>query len=128
VTTEAYVKEDIRKTRIPVEYKATYTLGDISGEAFFTDISEDGIALRVRQVFAIGDILTIQSRISDNLTLDFIGEVRNINGNVVGIIIKEIDPYIQTRFMEHVNSLLRMASRGSTEEFKRVVDQIKKRG
>lgn len=127
MASEVDFKEGIRKTRIPVEYKATYTMEDTSSEAFITDISESGIALRVRQAFAIGDILKIQSRISDNLTLDFIGEVRNINGNIVGIRIKEIDPYIQNRFIEHVNALLRIAGKSSTEQFKRIVEQIKTR-
>lgn len=84
------MKEGFRKTGISVEYKASYKIRDMTGEALITDISEGGVALRVRQAFSVGDIVVIQSDISNNLTLRFKGEVRNVDGNIVGAMILEI--------------------------------------
>jgi hypothetical protein len=111
------LKDGFRKTRIPVEYKATYLLGDITGDGFITDISEDGIALRTRQVLIIGDKLNIQSEISDSLIFEFKGEVRNVQGNLVGVMIKEIDPDIKQRFLDHIDGVLRLIERNKTEHF-----------
>ena len=110
--------KNIRHTRLPVEYKATYSFGDISGEGFLTDISEGGVALRVRQALAIGDELQIISRISSGLILEFSGEVRNINGNIVGIKIKIIDPRIHERFKSHIEGILRIANKREIEKYK----------
>jgi hypothetical protein len=110
-------KDGFRKTRIPVEYKAKYLMGDIAGDGFITDISEDGIALRTRQVLIIGDKLTIQSEISDSLTFEFNGEVRNVQGNLVGVIIQEIDPEIKQRFLDHIDGVLRLINRNKTEHY-----------
>jgi len=87
--------ENLRSTRIPIEYKAIYTMGNISGEGFITDISKYGVAVRVKQALVIGDELHITSKISNDLILEFTGEVRNINGNIAGIMIKSIDPDIR---------------------------------
>ena len=124
---EGYKKEESRYTRIPVEYKATYTLGRITGEGIITDISEGGIAMRTRQAFAVGDELKIQSRITSNLILEFTGEVQSYQGNILGIQIKEIDPEIMRRFKDHVGGMLRVVSRASTEEYKLAVKSIKKK-
>jgi len=100
---EEYKKErNLRSTRIPIEYVATYTMGNISGEGFITDISKNGVAIRVKQALAIGDELHITNKILNDLILEFTGEVRNINGNIAGIMIKSIDPDIQERFMNHI--------------------------
>ncbi len=65
---EEYNKmKNLRCTRLPIEYKTTYSFGNISGEGFLTDISEGGVALRVKQALAIGDELQITSRISSDL-------------------------------------------------------------
>jgi hypothetical protein len=110
--------ENYRLTRIPIEYKAHYTLGEISGDGLITDISEGGIALRVEHALSIGDKLLITSQITGNLTLDFTGEVRNIMNNIEGIRIMEIDANIQERFLEHVNGTLRMLNKSNREKFK----------
>ena len=106
-----------RSTRLPVEYKAEYTLGEISGEGLITDISSGGIALRVKQSFALGDQLLVQSRISNDLVLEFSGEVRNMEGNIVGIKIIDIDPGIHERFNSHIDAMLRMANKKQVEKF-----------
>lgn len=125
---EEYKKaENLRSTRVPMEYTATYTMGNISGEGFITDISERGVAIRVKQALAIGDILHITSKISNELILEFTGEVRNINGNIAGIMIKLIDPGIQERFMNHIDSMLRLMHMKGTEQYKLDKNRIKKR-
>ena len=110
--------ENFRLTRIPIEYKARYTLGEISGEGLITDISEGGIALRVQHALMIGDKLHITSQITGDLTLDLTGEVRNIANNMAGILIKEIDSKIKERFLEHVNGMLRMMNKSNREKYK----------
>ncbi len=92
-------------------------MGDIVGEGFITDISEEGIALRTNQVLIIGDKLKVQSEISDNLNFEFMGEVRNVQGNLVGVLIKEIDPEIKQRFLDHIDGVLRFIKRNKTEHF-----------
>jgi hypothetical protein len=106
-----------RSTRLPVEYKAEYSLGYISGEGFITDISASGVALRVRQSFVTGDHLYIKSRISNDLLLEFSGEVRNVDGNIVGIKIMDIDPSIHERFSAHIESMLRIANKREVEKY-----------
>ena len=109
--------ENVRLTRIPIEYKARYTLGEISGEGLITDISEGGIALRVQHALSIGDKLQITSQITGDLTVDFFGEVRSLKNNIAGILIMEIDPKIKIRFLEHVNGILRMMNRPNREKY-----------
>lgn len=129
MTGKEYVtKGSFRSTRIPVEYKAIYTVKNITGEALITDISEGGVALRVKQAFAVGDKVVIQSDISNNLTLKFKGEVRNVEGNILGVMIMEIDPDVHKRFMDHIKGMLRMMNRSSTEKFRYAVQMIKKKG
>ena len=128
MTGKGYVaREGFRSTRIPVEYKAVYTVRKITGEALITDISEGGVALRVKQALSVGDIITLQSDISNNLTLKFKGEVRNVDGNIVGVMILEIDPELHRRFLEHIRGMLRMMNRSSTEKFRYAVQMIKKK-
>jgi hypothetical protein len=110
-------KDGFRKTRIPVEYKATYYLENSAGDGIITDISESGIAMRTRQVLIIGDKLDVQSVISDSLTFEFKGEVRNVQGNVVGVLIKEIDPDIKQRFLDHIDGVLRLIKGNKSEHF-----------
>ena len=106
-----------RSTRLPVEYRAEYSLGDISGKGLITDISAGGVALRVKQSFVIGDQLYIISRISNDLVLEFGGEVRNMEGNIVGIKITDIDPSIHERFSNHVAGMLRIANKSEIEKY-----------
>ena len=106
-----------RSTRLPVEYKAEYSLGLISGEGLITDISSGGIALRVKQSFAIGDHLFIKSRISSDLVLEFSGEVRNTESNIVGIKIIDIEPGIHERFINHIEGMLRIVDKRKVEKF-----------
>jgi len=116
---EEYDKmSNFRSTRLPVEYRANYRLGDISDVGLITDISSGGVALRVKQAFAIGDELHITSRISSDLVLEFSGEVRNMEGNIVGIKIKAIDPSIHERFKDHIAGMLRMVNKGEVEQYK----------
>jgi hypothetical protein len=110
--------ENFRLTRIPIEYNARYTLGEISGKGLITDVSEGGIALRVEHALKIGDKLQITSQITGDLTLDFTGEVRNIANNIAGILIMEIDSRIKERFLEHVNGMLRIMNRSKREKYK----------
>ena len=116
---EEYKKlKNLHCTRLPVEYKANYSFGDIKGEGILTDISEGGVALRIKQALAIGDELQITCRISSGLILEFSGEVRNINSNIAGIKIKEIDPSIHERFKSHIAGILRIANKREIEEYK----------
>jgi hypothetical protein len=108
---------NFRSTRLPVEYSAEYRLGNMSGEGLITDISSGGVALRVKQSFALGDQLFIKSRISSDLVLEFSGEVRNTEGNMVGIKILDIDPSIHERFTHHIEGLLRIANKRNVEKF-----------
>jgi hypothetical protein len=124
---EYVTREGFRSTRIPVEYKAIYTVRKITGEALITDVSEGGVALRVKQALSVGDIITLQSDISNNLTLKFKGEVRNVDGNKVGVMILEIDPELHRRFLEHIRGMLRIMNRSSTEKFRYAVQMIKKK-
>ena len=113
-----YQKEnELRYTRIPVEYKAVYFMGDISGEGIITDISEGGIAMRVNQAFIVGDELAVEAAISSNLILKFTCEVRSIQGNMLGIAIKEIDPDLKERFTSHIEGVLRMKKLDRREIF-----------
>lgn len=111
-------KGGYRGTRIPAEYKAEYTMGSITGSGYITDISEGGVAMRSNQVFVIGDELHVTSDISNNLVLEFDGEVRNIQGNIIGIMITHIDPEIRNRFMDHIEGVLRMANRERQEKIR----------
>lgn len=124
---EEYKKEGLRSTRIPTEYRATYTLGSITGEGFITDISEKGVAMRAKQVLVEGDRLHVTSSISSNLTLEFEGEVRNIQGNIIGIKIMEIDPEIKQRFLSHIEGMLRFANRAKTERFRLEKNNLKEK-
>lgn len=115
---EEFTKEKLRSTRIPTEYRATYTLGSITGEGFITDISEKGVAMRTKQVLVENDELHVTCPVSSNLTLEFDGEVRNIHGNIVGIMIVDIDPDIRQRFIDHIEGMLRLSNRERTERFR----------
>jgi hypothetical protein len=110
-------KDNFRETRIPVELKATYTMGDIIGEGLLTDMSANGIAMRTNQVFVVGDKIEVQSEISDNLTLEFTGEIKNVQGNMIGVLITKIDSRIRERFMEHVNGMLRLMKSPEKEKY-----------
>jgi hypothetical protein len=122
---EEFKKEGLRSTRIPTEYRATYTLGSITGEGFITDISENGVAMRTKQVLVEGDRLHITSPISSNLTLEFEEEVRSIQGNIIGIMIVDIDPDLQRRFISHIEGMLRLVNREKTERFRLDNNRIK---
>jgi hypothetical protein len=110
-------RSGMRNTRIPTEYRATYTLGNITGEGYITDISENGVAIRSNQVLVPGDKIQVSSTISNNLTLEFEGEVRNIQGNNIGIMITDIDPDLHERFMSHIDSMLRMMNKKRNEPY-----------
>jgi hypothetical protein len=110
-------EENLRNTRIPVEYCAEYLLGDCTAQGIITDISEDGFALRTRQVLLVGDKLRIRSEISSHLTLECIGEVQNVQGNRVGILISDIDPNTKQRFLDHIDGVLRLIKKNGTEHF-----------
>jgi Tfp pilus assembly protein PilZ len=110
-------KGNYRGTRIPAEYEVEYRMGTIVGKGYITDISEGGVAMRTNQVFVIGDELHLKSDISTNLTLEFAGEVRNTQGNIIGIMITDIDPEVQQRFMDHIEGVLRMINRERKEKF-----------
>ena len=113
-----YQKDNgLRYTRIPVEYKAAYYMGDISGEGIITDISEGGMAMRVNQALIIGDELAVEASISSNLILKFTCDVRSIQGNMVGIAIIEIDPDLKERFTSHIEGVLRMKKLDRREIF-----------
>ena len=116
---EKYNKiEYFSDTRIPIEYIAKYSFGNISGAGLITDISSNGIALRVKQAFVIGDELHVKSIISNDLILELSGTVRSIEGNIVGIKIKTIDPGIHERFKQHIEGILRIANKREIEKYK----------
>ncbi|UCB46120.1 MAG: PilZ domain-containing protein [Spirochaetota bacterium] len=110
-------EKEWRLTRIPVEYEATYHMGDISGEGIITDVSEGGIAMRVNQTFIVGDELVVESMISSNLILEFTSEIRSVQGNILGIEIKEIDPDLKERFLNHIDGILRMHKLDKRERY-----------
>jgi len=107
--TERYIKgSNIRSTRIPIEYSVTYTMGNISGEGFITDISKGEVTIRIKQALVIGDELYIKIKISNELIVELTGEVRKINGNIARIKIKTIDPDVRERFINHIDGMLRL--------------------
>ncbi len=110
--------EYFRDTRIPVEYIAKYSIGNIGGAGLITDISSNGVALRVKQAFVIGDELHFKSIISNDLILELSGTVRSIEGNIVGIKIQTIDPSIHERFKKHIEGLLRLTNKSGVEKYK----------
>ena len=110
-------EEGLRHTRISAEYKATYTLGDITGEGFITDISEGGVAMRTSQPFVVGDEPKISIKITDKLILEFTGVVRGIQGDILGIQIKEIDSEMKERFLSHINGIIRLMNRQRFETY-----------
>ena len=110
--------EYFRDTRIPVEYIAKYSIGNISGAGLITDISSNGIALRVKQVFVLGDEVHVKSIISNDLILELSGTVRSIEGNIVGIKIQTVDPSIHERFKQHIEGLLRLTNKSGVEKYK----------
>ena len=110
------IKVGFHHTRIPIEYKATYTIGDIIGEGFIWEVSENGIALRTNQALVIGDKVSVLSNIKDNLILKFTGEIRNVQGNIVEILIKEIDQNLKQRFMHHIEGILQIMKKVNNEK------------
>jgi hypothetical protein len=110
--------ENLHNTKLPVEYKANYSFGTIAGEGFITDISSNGVALRVKQAFVIGDEVHVKSIITNDLILEFSGKVRRIEGNIVGIKIKTINPRIHERFKKHIEGLLRLTNKSVVEKYK----------
>jgi hypothetical protein len=113
-----YQKEKgLRYTRIPVEYMATYSMGDINGEGIITDISEGGFAIRVNQTLIVGDELAVVVNISSNLILNFTCVVQSVQGNIMGIAIKEIDQDLQERFTSHIEGMLRMKKLDKRERY-----------
>ena len=125
-----YREEGSRYTRIPVEYKATYAFGNITGEGLVTDISEGGIAMRTRQAFVVEDELKIRFMVTKDMILDFTGEVRSIQGNILGILIKEIEPEMMIRFKDHIDGMLRLIKTPKLERYalsKKVIQNKKRR-
>ena len=110
--------EYFRDTRIPVEYIAKYSIGNIGGAGLIIDISSNGIALRVKQVFVLGDEVHVKSIISNDLILELSGTVRSFEGNIVGIKIQTIDPSIHERFKRHIEGLLRLTNKSVVEKYK----------
>jgi hypothetical protein len=51
------------------------------------------------------------------LTLKFTCEVRSVQGNILGIEIKEIDPDLQERFTSHIEGILRAKKLDSRERY-----------
>ena len=109
--------ENLHTTRLPVEYKAKYIFGTIVGEGSITEISANEVALRVKQAFLIGDELHVKSIITNDLLLEFYGTVRSIEGNIVGIKIKTINPKIHERFKQHIAGLLRLTNKSGFEKY-----------
>ncbi len=109
----------IRPTRIQVNVRASYTLKNCEGEGNITDISTGGIAMEVKQIFVIGDLVRIVFRLPDssNQEIDFWGIVRSVNGNLLGIRFEEISNDNSEKLDHFVTSLILEAGRNSRENF-----------
>jgi c-di-GMP-binding flagellar brake protein YcgR len=109
----------IRPTRIQVNFKANYTLKNCEGEGHIVDISTGGIAMEVKQIFVVGDLVRIVFRLPDsnNDEIDFWGIVRSINGSMLGIRYEEISNENIEKLEHFVTDLILQAGRNARENF-----------
>lgn len=109
----------LRQTRIAVNLKANYILKNCEGEGTIVDISAGGLAIEVKQIFVIGDLVRIIFRLPDssNQEIDIWGIVRSVNGSVIGMKYEEIsndNVEIVDRF---VANLILQSGRNAKEPF-----------
>ncbi len=109
----------LRPTRIGVNIKASYTLKNCEGEGIIVDISTGGLAMEVRQIFVIGDLVHVIFRLPDtnNDEVDFWGIVRTVNGNMLGVKYEEISNENIEKLDRFVTSLILTAGRQAREPF-----------
>jgi len=109
----------LRPTRIAVNIKANYVLKNSQGEGHIVDISTGGIAMEVRQIFVVGDLVRIVFRIPDSASeeVDFWGIVRSVNGNVIGIKYEEISRENMEKIDKYVSSLILETGKAAREPF-----------
>ncbi len=108
--------QGLRLTRIDVKIPATYTLKGQQSEGLIINISSGGIAMEVRQIFLIGDILRLQFKLPGNKVqpeVDFWGIVKNVQHGQIGIQFEELSHEMGQLLEEYVNDMLR--SRGLTQ-------------
>lgn len=111
-----YVNEEskgLRLTRIDVKIPCTYTLKNQQSEGLIINISSGGVAMEVRQIFVIGDILRLQFKLPGNkiqTEVDFWGIVKNVQHGQVGVQFEELSNEMAQVLEGYVNDMLR--SRG----------------
>lgn len=110
---------NVRATRIVVNIKATYSLRGCQGEGHIVDISTGGLGIEVKQIFVIGDLVRVTFRIpnSHNDEVDFWGIVRNVSGNVVGLMYEELSKENMDKIDGYVASLILQNGRSERENF-----------
>ncbi len=109
----------LRPTRITVNLKANYTLRNCEGEGTIVDISTGGLALEVKQIFVIGDLVRIIFRLPDssNEAIDFWGIVKSVSGNMIGIKYEEISNDNVEKLDHFVGNLILQTGRNAREDF-----------
>ena len=109
----------LRPTRISVNIKASYYLKNCGGEGNIVDISTGGIAIEVRQIFVVGDLVRIIFRLPDatNEEIDFWGIVRSVNGSIIGIRYEEISNENIEKLEQFVTTLILQSGRSTREPF-----------
>jgi c-di-GMP-binding flagellar brake protein YcgR len=109
----------LRPTRISVDIKATYMLKGFQGEGRIIDISTGGIGMEIKQIFVLGDLVRIISRLptSQNEEIDVWGIVRSVSGNMIGLKFEEISKENIEKIDRYVASLLTQSGKAAREDY-----------
>ena len=99
-----------------VKVPAVYYWKGNPGDATIVDISQGGIAMEIKQILVVGDIIRIQFNTSDHL-IEFWGIVRNVAGNVIGVKFEEISNDAIEYIEEYVGVLLKSRGLATKEHY-----------
>ncbi|MGA2140955.1 MAG: PilZ domain-containing protein [Brevinematales bacterium] len=109
----------LRPTRITVSFKASYILKNCEGEGTIVDISTGGLAIEVKQIFVVGDLVRLIFRLPDssNAEIDFWGIVKSVNGSMIGLKYEEISNDNIEKLDHFVSNLILQSGRAAREQF-----------
>lgn len=110
----------LRLTRIDVQIPAVYTLKGMESEGTIINISSGGVAMEVKQIFVLGDILRIQFKFPGNKndsSVDFWGIVKNVSHGVIGLKFEELSHDMERKLEEYVNDMLRARGLAHQEKY-----------
>ena len=110
----------LRLTRIDVKIPAIYTLKGHESDGLIINISSGGIAMEVRQIFVLGDIIRIQFKLPNNKVngeVDFWGIVKNVSHGEIGLKFEELSHDMEVKLEEYVNDMLRSRGLAHRENF-----------